>query len=665
MTPAVNIEASNALTRRVALIGWDGADWQIINPLLDAGLMPNLQRLIERGVMGKIATLQPVLSPLLWNSIATGKTADLHGVLGFLEPNPVSGALRPVSSTARKTKAVWNILHQAGLRSLVLNWYAGHPAEQVRGACVSDVFAKANGRTWSPPPGSVHPEELTRTLADFRIGPADLTGDDLAPFIPRLNEIDQEKDKLPLKLALELAETISIHGAATWLMENQPWDFMAVYFDLIDKAGHDFMPFHPPRMEYIEEREFDVYKDVVKGLYCFQDLLLGRMVELAGLDATIIVLSDHGFQNGRLRPSKSEDRAAALDWHRSHGILVMAGPGIRQDELVYGAGLLDITPTVLTLFGLPSGEDMRGKPLVSAFVEPPAIRRIPSWDKVPGDCGMPKTASDDVWQASAIIAQLADLGYIDKVDKNVLDRRRIAEIDRNCSLARVHMANGNYEAALPLFEELVRERPDYLRYGLLLAQCCYKTGRLAECRAVVEKLVAAHPDGPPLQVLKGNLALADGRDEEGLAHLLAAEKSGQSSPGLLFAIGRVYARLDRWDDAERSFRALLELDGDSPDGWAGVARCLLEKGRFRKAADAAMEAIGLNFDLPGAHFVLGVALSRLGRIPRAIQAFESCLTLAPQSAAAHAWLATIHEQATRDPFLAAHHRAAAQAASAA
>ena len=70
---------------RVLLIGWDAADWQMIHPLLDSGLMPSLQRLIEGGVMGNLSTLSPMLSPILWTSIATGKRAYAHGVRGFIE----------------------------------------------------------------------------------------------------------------------------------------------------------------------------------------------------------------------------------------------------------------------------------------------------------------------------------------------------------------------------------------------------------------------------------------------------------------------------------------------------------------------------------------------------------------------------------------------------
>ena len=71
--------------KKVLLIGWDAADWKLINPLIERGEMPVLSKFIDEGVMGDITTLQPILSPMLWNSIATGKRADKHGILGFTE----------------------------------------------------------------------------------------------------------------------------------------------------------------------------------------------------------------------------------------------------------------------------------------------------------------------------------------------------------------------------------------------------------------------------------------------------------------------------------------------------------------------------------------------------------------------------------------------------
>jgi len=74
------------LAEKLLLIGWDAADWKFIMPLLDAGLMPTLDGLINAGMMGNLASLQPMLSPMLWTSIATGKRADSMGFSALSNP---------------------------------------------------------------------------------------------------------------------------------------------------------------------------------------------------------------------------------------------------------------------------------------------------------------------------------------------------------------------------------------------------------------------------------------------------------------------------------------------------------------------------------------------------------------------------------------------------
>src|SRR2546423_15459355 len=137
---------------KVLLVGWDAADWKIINPLIERGEMPVLARFLEEGVMGDMTTLEPVLSPMLWNSIATGKRADKHGILGFTEVDPQSGNIRPITSTSRKAKALWNILSQNGYRSNVVNWFGGHPAEPINGVIISDAYARAMPKPNQPWP---------------------------------------------------------------------------------------------------------------------------------------------------------------------------------------------------------------------------------------------------------------------------------------------------------------------------------------------------------------------------------------------------------------------------------------------------------------------------------------------------------------------------------
>ena len=136
-------DMANRLAKKVLLIGWDAADWKVINPLLDAGKMPHLERLVDDGVMGNVATLYPELSPMLWTSIATGKRSYKHGINGFTEPDPQGGGIRPISILSRKTKAVWNILCQNGLRCNVVGWWPSHPAEPIHGVMVIEPLRAA------------------------------------------------------------------------------------------------------------------------------------------------------------------------------------------------------------------------------------------------------------------------------------------------------------------------------------------------------------------------------------------------------------------------------------------------------------------------------------------------------------------------------------------
>jgi hypothetical protein len=182
--------------------------------------------------MGNLATLRPILSPMLWNSIATGKRANKHGIHGFMEPDTQNGGIRPVLSTSRKVKAIWNILTQHGFKTHVLGWFAGHPAEPINGISVSDLYPYATApqdQPWPRPRGAVHPESLRETFAELRMHPADVTEAAILPWIPRAAEVDQEKDKGLMSFAKILSENCSIHNAATWILQNEPWDFLAVY----------------------------------------------------------------------------------------------------------------------------------------------------------------------------------------------------------------------------------------------------------------------------------------------------------------------------------------------------------------------------------------------------------------------------------------------------
>jgi len=671
------------VARKVLLIGWDAADWKIVNPLLDRGLMPTLEDLVNHGVIGNLATLHPVLSPMLWNSIATGMRPDKHGILGFIEPDPQTGRVRPVASTSRKVKAIWNILTQRGYKTHVLGWFAGHPAEPINGVSVSDLYPYAvapRDKAWPLPSGAVHPETLRETFAQLRMHPEEVTEAAILPMIPHAAEIDQEKDKRLESFAKILAENCSIHNAATWILQNQPWDFMAVYYNAIDHFCHGFMHFHPPRMEEIPEDQFEIYKDVVNGAYRFHDMMLQTLVELAGPETTVILVSDHGFHSDHLRPRRIPlEPAGPAVQHRNFGMVAIRGAGIKQDERIYGATLLDITPTILTLFGLPVGADMDGRVLVQAFEEPPEIKRIPSWEREAGDCGMHSAdLRIDPVAAQAVLQRFVALGYVEAPGEDQAKAAEMAVREQHYNLAGAYLDARRHRDALPLLKELVSKWPDDIRFSQHLAQCYLAMRNRAEARAILERLISLPPrtaakDRPEVpgsesaarretpdqrpwaDLLMGVIHFEEGNMDEALASLLQAERSDPRLPDLHLRIGSVYLRQKRVDDAERVFRRALEIDGDSPAAHLGLARVHLRKRRNEQAAERALHAVGLQHFLPQGHFYLGVALARLGHRERAALAFETSLTMLPGLMAAHRWLATLYRQPGGDPEKAALH----------
>jgi len=694
---------------KVLLIGWDAADWKVINPLLDAGKMPNLEKFVNDGVMGNLATLYPELSPMLWTSIATGKRPFKHGIHGFSEPDPHGGGIRPITNLSRKTKAIWNILCQTGRKCNVVGWWPSHPAEPIDGVMVSNHYQTIAGpidKPWPMRPGTVHPPGLAEKLKELRLHPQELSAEHLGAFVRDFGKIDQDKDHRLENLSKIICECASVHAAATALIQLEPWDFMAVYYDAIDHFGHGFMRFHPPRQPWVDEKDFDIYKNVVESGYRFHDMMLGVLMGLAGDDTTVILISDHGFHPDHLRPRHiPNEPAGPAAQHRHYGIVAMRGPAIRQDERIYGAGLLDVCPTILSLYGLPVGEDMDGKCLVNAFREPPAIESIPTWDDVAGEAGMhPPDKKIDPVEAREAINQLVALGYIEKPDEN--REKAVAKTVRELhyNVARSYMDAGRHADAAGLLEGLLDEWPDEYRFGDQLVTCYQALERTAGALRVLEELFerkkknakeaieklkvfreehkdtkfedldekvqkelrdmrsAASRNPYAMEYLMGSLLFAEGDNKRALGHLQRAGKADAKRPGLHVKIGQVYLKMKRWANAEKSFRKALSIDPEDAAAHLGLCQSYLPRRRITKAAQTALKAIGLVYHNPKGHFLLGVALHRLGKVERAVEALKVALAQNPNYPEAHLRLAYIYERRLDDADSAAEHRRLAKEA---
>lgn len=645
--------------RKVLLIGWDAADWKVISPLLDAGKMPALESIVNRGVIGNMATLSPPLSPMLWTSIATGMRADKHGILGFYEPDTKHNSVRPVNVTSRKVKAIWNILQQQGFRSNVISWWPSHPAEPINGLYISNFFHKAGksyNEPWPMPKKAVHPESLRKEIEALRVHPGELTTAHIDPFVHHIDKIDQDKDTSLVGVAKVIAEAASVQAAATWAMRNTEWDFMAVYFDAIDHFCHGFMKYHPPKMKHIPQELFEKYKDVVAGGYIFQDMMLERMIQLAGEDTTIIIISDHGFHADHLRIRTLPKFAAApaLE-HNPLGIFCACGPGIKKDSRVFGATLLDITPTLLTLFKLPVGKDMDGKPLVNIFDEQAVPEYIDSWEDIDGECGMHDPSEiEDTHAAAEALQQLIELGYIEDPGDDHKAAMEKSSREAKYNLSKVYAEKRDFINAKKLLEELFENDHDDFRYKMDLIQYHIELKEFDKADDIIQALKQFVIDEqkdkkeklihPALYMLEGVVLLHKGESEKALEALKLAENTNPKLPVLHCEIGKVYLRTKSYHEAIDAFTKALQIDENAAVAYHGLAIAMLRLGKYEEAVDYALSAIGIIYHFPLAHFHLGEALFRLKSYEESAQAFEICLKMAPGIRKARVWLVDIYSE---------------------
>ena len=637
MTDATPDSEAPRRAKRLLLVGWDAADWKMIDPLVARGAMPRLKRLLDAGSRADLASSLPRLSPLLWSTIATGTTPDRHGILNFVEPDPDPASatgVRLASSTSRRVKALWNVLTQAKRRVHVVGWYASHPAEPISGTCVSNMLQEGEpaspGDPWPLPPGTVHPEGEADRIAATRVASHAIARSELVRFIPRLSDLPAN-DPRPRTLAKQLARTASVHRAAKAILEgDRGWDCAMVFYEGIDTIGHHFMEYFPPRMAHVSDADVRRFGEVMPATYRLHDRMLGELLDAAGPDTTVLLLSDHGFHSDHRRPAITADLAkdrAALEasWHRETGVLVLSGSGVGKARTIHAPRLVDIAPTALSLLGVPVAKDLDGRAVGEAFeplASPAEVPSIESWEAVDGDAGLhPPDLRLDPFEAHDALQQLVDLGYMAELPADRGERLDLVRRETRYNLAITHATNRRPAMAAEVLAELHAEHPEELRYAEALVNMLRDAGRSAEALPVLHAVLERDPHRVEARLqLVATLIETDERPAADAAYLRAREVAADRAD-MQVALGELAAALDRFPQAEAHLKDALAHD-PSPAAHLGFARLALRRGRHEQAAEHALDALELQPNLPDGNLLLGTALAWLDAHDDARRCFE-------------------------------------------
>ncbi len=261
------------MANRVLVVGWDGADWEILDPLLAAGELPSLAELITRGQRGVSRSCLPSHSWAAWPTFLTGRDPAGHGVFDILEYRPGASRRLPVSSVSILAPTWPQRMTEAGRTTLLVNVPLTYPPPQLRGVVIAGGVIP-QGSTFS------HPADAGARLnwpinggswTTFRHRPLDLVAD--------VEQVTRRRAE-----------------AMRTLLDEQPWDVACMVFVSPDRIQHCLLEYvHPGHPAHATVSRGEV-ADRVRDVYRLLDRELGSLLERTGPDDLVILMSDHGHQ---------------------------------------------------------------------------------------------------------------------------------------------------------------------------------------------------------------------------------------------------------------------------------------------------------------------------------------------------------------------------------
>jgi Tfp pilus assembly protein PilF len=474
--------------RTAIIIALDAADWRVLSPLIDAGSMPNLARVIESGSSGRLLAIDPVGSATAWATLLAGQGAHVHGVLSDMVATGDSEGVRPAVMADRAVPVVWEVAESTGITALAVGW--GEPFQ------AADVHATLAGEGRSP-----LPDAIARMVASAPPEDADLAG----------------------LLAAGTRSGLTIMEHARAAMADGAWGLACVRFPAIGALVANFVRFQAPCEPGVLPARAARYGMAVAEVCRLHDAWIGALIEQAGPGASVFVVSERGLDLGFWRhpPGTVTARPSAMV---PPGIIAMRVPGGPRDAMAFGIRSNQVAGLVLDTLGVAPPAAGAARPLGDCgnlshsdgrHASLAALRYsvFAAAAAACGDAAAARAAREAILAShpgdAATAAALADSLLDPRIPGGVARARQVlAEcvaalgpagegrwIVALCE-ARMHLASGDHVSALDAVRRAQAAGAPHAQATSLAARAAAAAGRLDEaaelCRGVLKGDPAQH-----------------------------------------------------------------------------------------------------------------------------------------------------------------------------
>ena len=262
---------------RTLLIGLDGATWDVLNPLIQDGTLPNIKRIIEEGVSGELRSIIPPVTGPSWLAMAAGLNPGKIGVFDFIKTDKDDFALSPITSNDFKGKALWDILIKENKRSCILNFPMLYPPYEINGVMLCGLGCE-DSKNMSCPRGYF--ESVIKKLGDYKLK----VPYNLPKYINNEYLFFHDVEKI-LKQYQEVLSKI---------LENEKFDLLFFIFSVTDFVLHYTWKYWDK--SHFAYRDDSKIQEMIRQFWEKIDSLIGYIYGYSIKNhSRLLLVSDHGF----------------------------------------------------------------------------------------------------------------------------------------------------------------------------------------------------------------------------------------------------------------------------------------------------------------------------------------------------------------------------------